>query len=246
MKMFTKKETEEMEFILSQVADREKSFYPEELHGFFFGLALTPEPIMPSEWIPVVFGKDGPLFDESVDHEACIGRLMGIYNRFMNAANLNKLGFPFDYGKLPEVEYELIEGWSFGLFKAMALRPHFWGMSEEYKKMSDDELPAGLITVIQSFGWIAALAFPDKRRETFRNSENLATKSDDEIKQVLIAVLPSCVDTLQKHGRTLRQKVSPNMPPSGFGQQRSGPKVGRNDPCPCGSGKKYKKCCGVN
>ena len=24
----------------------------------------------------------------------------------------------------------------------------------------------------------------------------------------------------------------------------SGPKVGRNDPCPCGSGKKYKKCCG--
>jgi preprotein translocase subunit SecA len=24
----------------------------------------------------------------------------------------------------------------------------------------------------------------------------------------------------------------------------SGPKVGRNDPCTCGSGKKYKKCCG--
>ena len=25
---------------------------------------------------------------------------------------------------------------------------------------------------------------------------------------------------------------------------RVGPKVGRNDPCPCGSGKKYKQCCG--
>lgn len=25
---------------------------------------------------------------------------------------------------------------------------------------------------------------------------------------------------------------------------RTGPKIGRNDPCPCGSGKKYKKCCG--
>ena len=24
---------------------------------------------------------------------------------------------------------------------------------------------------------------------------------------------------------------------------REAPKVGRNDPCPCGSGKKYKKCC---
>jgi preprotein translocase subunit SecA len=26
---------------------------------------------------------------------------------------------------------------------------------------------------------------------------------------------------------------------------RDAPKVGRNDPCPCGSGKKYKKCCGA-
>ena len=27
--------------------------------------------------------------------------------------------------------------------------------------------------------------------------------------------------------------------------RRDGPKTGRNDPCPCGSGKKYKKCCGA-
>ncbi|MBU4201127.1 MAG: preprotein translocase subunit SecA [Verrucomicrobia bacterium] len=29
-------------------------------------------------------------------------------------------------------------------------------------------------------------------------------------------------------------------------RRRDGPKVGRNDPCPCGSGKKFKKCCGAN
>ena len=28
--------------------------------------------------------------------------------------------------------------------------------------------------------------------------------------------------------------------------RREAPKIGRNDPCPCGSGKKFKKCCGVN
>lgn len=28
-------------------------------------------------------------------------------------------------------------------------------------------------------------------------------------------------------------------------QRKEGPKVGRNEPCPCGSGKKYKKCCGA-
>jgi tetratricopeptide (TPR) repeat protein len=45
-----------------------------------------------------------------------------------------------------------------------------------------------------------------------------------------------------------------NFAPAGFDDddfgpppepiRREGPKVGRNDPCPCGSGKKYKKCCG--
>ena len=27
---------------------------------------------------------------------------------------------------------------------------------------------------------------------------------------------------------------------------RGGPKIGRNEPCPCGSGKKFKKCCGTD
>ena len=35
------------------------------------------------------------------------------------------------------------------------------------------------------------------------------------------------------------------MPPKGIPIQREAPKVGRNDACPCGSGKKYKKCCGA-
>ena len=28
--------------------------------------------------------------------------------------------------------------------------------------------------------------------------------------------------------------------------RNEGPKIGRNDPCSCGSGKKYKNCCGKN
>jgi preprotein translocase subunit SecA len=36
----------------------------------------------------------------------------------------------------------------------------------------------------------------------------------------------------------------PPMPGAGMPITREEPKVGRNDPCPCGSGKKYKKCCG--
>jgi len=43
----------------------------------------------------------------------------------------------------------------------------------------------------------------------------------------------------------------PDVSPAASGVQvapavRGGPRVGRNDPCPCGSGKKYKKCHGAN
>jgi preprotein translocase subunit SecA len=37
-----------------------------------------------------------------------------------------------------------------------------------------------------------------------------------------------------------RSRGAPERRPEGA---RSGQKVGRNEPCPCGSGKKYKKCC---
>ena len=37
----------------------------------------------------------------------------------------------------------------------------------------------------------------------------------------------------------------PTVPPPAAPVQRDAPKVGRNDPCPCGSGRKYKKCCGA-
>ncbi len=36
-----------------------------------------------------------------------------------------------------------------------------------------------------------------------------------------------------------------HLQPKGQTVRRETPKTGRNDPCPCGSGKKYKKCCGV-
>jgi hypothetical protein len=42
------------------------------------------------------------------------------------------------------------------------------------------------------------------------------------------------------------KEVVPRPAPMGIGTVvRPGPKIGRNDPCPCGSGKKYKKCCGA-
>lgn len=57
---------------------------------------------------------------------------------------------------------------------------------------------------------------------------------------------------LQKNAMPQREQVQkPNAPNAGagdgsFAEEAHAKKIGDNDPCPCGSGKKYKKCCGMN
>lgn len=47
----------------------------------------------------------------------------------------------------------------------------------------------------------------------------------------------------QSHPDQARIRAVRDETPSPEPMRRSGPKIGPNDPCPCRSGRKYKKCC---
>ncbi|MBR4682054.1 MAG: SEC-C domain-containing protein [Elusimicrobiaceae bacterium] len=49
---------------------------------------------------------------------------------------------------------------------------------------------------------------------------------------------------MKAHEAELRAEGGANVPKVET-VVHEGPRIGRNDPCPCGSGKKYKKCCGA-
>ena len=53
----------------------------------------------------------------------------------------------------------------------------------------------------------------------------------------------SAIDSMNVEGESKPQNASENKHQP---IRNDGPKIGRNDPCPCGSGKKYKNCCGKN
>ena len=67
-------------------------------------------------------------------------------------------------------------------------------------------------------------------------------KSFEQFAETIRELFPAALSAYAHLGRTifevLMQDAAANNQPA-----RSS-KVGRNDPCPCGSGKKYKKCCG--
>ncbi len=52
--------------------------------------------------------------------------------------------------------------------------------------------------------------------------------------------IPACVIAIADYWRGKGPLMGSQAPE----QERTSTKVGRNDPCPCGSGKKFKKCCG--
>ena len=74
---------------------------------------------------------------------------------------------------------------------------------------------------------------------------------DEMINDIRTATARSLLTVVPRREAVRRESVAKNIragAPVSAGPQRSAPvkkdkKVGRNDPCPCGSGKKYKNCC---
>jgi preprotein translocase subunit SecA len=94
------------------------------------------------------------------------------------------------------------------------------------------------------------------KRESFELFEAMKERIEDDILQKLFRYEPMTEEQVLEQRRRQERAVAPSRielsaPPKVEGPQRSQPsvskdaKVGRNDPCPCGSGKKYKKCHGA-
>ena len=115
----------------------------------------------------------------------------------------------------------LWELWIEGFIQAMGLAPDGW----ERIAVSGD---AGCKAALKGMAKLHAIANGEAQL-SHGKVEQWTREAPD--------LIPIWVETLH----AWRLENDPSRP----SQPRQG-KVGRNDPCPCGSGKKYKKCCGLN
>jgi preprotein translocase subunit SecA len=77
------------------------------------------------------------------------------------------------------------------------------------------------------------------------------TEGHRQFQNLLAAIRQGVVHTIYHVGLVKKeapqkpQAPTPAQPQASLKKQKvKGKKIGRNDPCPCGSGKKYKHCCG--
>ena len=205
-----------------------------ELDGYVAALIVCPDMVMPSEWLPGVWGEDHA-FADTAEAEATIGAVMGHYNRIA----LELAEAPEDYAPVLEIDPDggdtLWEPWIDGFEQAMRLRPDAW----EEIALSDDEEASASISMI-----VALNDFCYGRSE-------FTEEAEDELGRMAPGLIPEFVRNLNAwtKSRHMGKGASGNPFEAGFDSREPpafGRKVGRNEPCPCGSGRKYKRCCGAH
>jgi uncharacterized protein len=196
----------------------------ETLDGFFCALAVGPETVMPSEYLPVVWGgelPDGNAFASLDDANATLSLLMRHWNSILTELETDGV-----YGPLldaPDQRGVPGRNWARGFMRGVGLRKSGW--SEMFG--SDEE--AQLLTIP-----LVAGEMDDQWPK-----EPLS----EEKREQLVMWMAAGVVRSYRHFRVHRQAAA-RAPSSDQTYRRSVPKVGRNDPCPCRSGKKFKLCCG--
>jgi uncharacterized protein len=88
---------------------------------------------------------------------------------------------------------------------------------------------------------ILALAYehdPDPEMRPYKDN------IDAELRDKLILGISGAVTAIYRYFAPLRRRMAAGRGAESRPYRHPEPKIGRNDPCPCGSGKKYKHCCG--
>jgi preprotein translocase subunit SecA len=84
------------------------------------------------------------------------------------------------------------------------------------------------------------------KREAYDMFAKMIERIKEETVRYLIRIQIARPEEIAAEEKSKREKISYSHGDEGANApvRRKEKKVGRNQPCPCGSGKKYKKCCG--
>ena len=213
------------------------------LDGFLCGVLVQPVLIEPAAWLPHVFDFEGQPLPDDVDArwfertQSLILRRHAALNRAMvedgwfdplilEFDDEHPMQPPADGGPDPMAGLspvsQALMPWVAGFQHASLCFP-------DLAEMPDDAVMSALARLFRHLP-----AETDEEREvvaTLDREHPLATL-DDAIEEVVVTVAD--LSDLTSESRYKVDTV-----------KRDAPKVGRNDPCPCGSGKKYKHCHGA-
>lgn len=192
-----------------------------ELDGYLTGIAVCAETILPVEWLPPIWGGaygEAAPFEDPIDVQLFADMVTARHGEILRELDRGKPKPIFDVeGRNGDVMWEV---WIDGFAMAMELRPDAWSALDR----QDAAETTGAVSSLQTLIDIA------------RNETALTSIEINAICDTAPADIPILVTKL--FAARARPVAMPTAP-----DDRAA-KIGRNAPCPCGSGQKHKRCCG--
>ncbi len=188
----------------------------DEVQGFMMALLSGPDALNPTNWLPEILGEES-LFDakERTEIERLVMAMATDMRMKLNEKILPDLWFYEDEAGNPD-----FYTWCNAYLYALDIVPTDWFEAVDQEEFED------LFYPIMALGGI----YDDEE-----NGEVILHLNEKELTQ-LESDLPHVLLDIYWYWQAIINKPQT--------VRREGEKVGRNDPCPCGSGKKYKACCG--
>ena len=193
-----------------------------ELDGFLTGIVVSPDLIMPSDWMPIVWQGGEPKFSDLPQAERIMGIIMARYNEIIRALD-------DEPGAFEPILYEAPDGrmlaadWAEGFMDAFGMAVDAWD------PLFADENTRSLMGPIMA-------QLHDKEGKPFIEG---SLEEMQEVREEAAQALPYVIKEIYDFWKARRESAN-------LTTRRTEKKIGRNEPCPCGSGRKYKHCCGMN
>jgi uncharacterized protein len=210
-----------------------------ECAGFLFAVSCSPELVRPSEWIPLLFNGQDAGYESMEEAQEILQVLMALYNHINGQVFEKSPASPPGCGVRGEALSNLEEDAPLSQWARGFLQGHQW-LSELWDEYTPDEIgdELGSLLMVLSFFANRELA------QAFHRETATKDKSIEEMCETMLGLHADAMTDYAHLGRAIarvlqEQSVAERTPVRSV-------KIGRNDPCPCGSGKKYKKCCGAS
>jgi len=219
----TEAELDRLEGLLASEVFGEHAMPLDAMQGFLAAVVSAPEMIPPSRWLPVVLGAERD-WESVTEAREVLDLLMRFYNEIaldlLDGHGVDPLLYPVS-DESDEHDYAM---WALGYLEGVELADPAWEASSDQDEVEDLLFP------------FLILAGGLEHDPVLRESLGLNAEEQTELIASCRDELPIAVQDAYDYWLEKRRPQT---------VKREVPKIGRNDPCICGSGKKYKHCCGA-
>ncbi|MDR4126427.1 UPF0149 family protein [Yanghanlia caeni] len=212
------------DFLLDEVESEGMTL--EILDGYLHAIAIGPVTIHPLQWLPKVWGTEGPVpqLDSIEDINYFMGLVMRLFNGIIHGLECDPREFSpvWACAIYRGRDYIDAESWAYGFVEGMKLCWADW---------------APMLNSQEGQAWFRPIALLGE--DDYCPEQDELTKTPAR-RGKIAEQIPAAFMAMHEYWLPYRLAVHERQV---AGAMRA--KVGRNDPCPCGSGKKFKKCCGA-